>query len=147
MQAIASYLPGSHRSLTWAPEMIILFWELLQCNRRFRSFVMETNRAHEFVILLLFNALHNKADPSNQGIVRMCVFVLQTMSVEPAFGERLSTPFRGHDALPQSIRLPDFRDSYADFIIIVSRVRFLHSPHAHDRLVDLQSSHFYEGEA
>ena len=118
MQASSSYLPGSQKSVKWAPEMLMLFWEALQCNKRFRSFIIESNRAHDFVILCLFYAIEHKTDPSKQGLVRMCVFILQTMSVEPAFGENLNKKFDAQETLPPVIRLSSFRGTYADFLII-----------------------------
>ncbi|TKA38272.1 hypothetical protein B0A54_09212 [Friedmanniomyces endolithicus] len=98
-------------------EMLILFWELLQVNKRFRSFIIETDRAHDFVVLVLFYAISAKDQPSKQGIVRMCVLILQTMSVEPAFGSRLNKPFVGHDSLPSVLRITNFHGSYADFLL------------------------------
>ena len=118
MQVTTSYLPGSQKSVKWAPEMIMLFWELLQCNKRFRSFIIESNRAHDFIIFMLFYAIEHKADSTSQGIVRMCVFVLQTMSVEPAFGKNMNKKFEAQETLPPSIRLSNFRGSYADFLIV-----------------------------
>jgi hypothetical protein len=118
MQATSSYLPGSQKSVKWAPEMLMLFWEALQCNKRFRSFIIESNRAHDFVILCLFYAIEHKTDPSRQGLVRMCVFILQTMSVEPTFGSNLNKKFDAQETLPASIRLSNFRGTYADFLII-----------------------------
>ena len=118
MQSSSSYLPGSKKTVKWAPEMIMLFWETLQCNKRFRSFIIESNRAHDFVIFMLFYAIEHKADPARQGIVRMCVFVLQTMSVETTFGKNMNKKFEAQETLPPSIRLPNFRGSYADFLIV-----------------------------
>ncbi|KPI35290.1 Ubp5-interacting protein [Cyphellophora attinorum] len=118
MQTTTSYIPGSQRNVKWAPEMIILFWELLQCNKHFRTFILQSNRAHDFVVLMLYYAIENKTDSSQQGLVRMCIFVLQTMSVEPAFGKNLNKKFENQETLPQSIRIPNFRSSYADFLII-----------------------------
>ncbi|GLA22642.1 hypothetical protein M752DRAFT_278430 [Aspergillus phoenicis ATCC 13157] len=118
MQATNSYLPGSQRSVKWAPEMLVLFWEALQCNKRFRSFIIDSNRSHDFVILCIFYAIEYKSDPSKQGVVRMCIFIMQTMSVEPNFGQSLNTKFEAQETLPQSIRIPAFRGSYADFLIM-----------------------------
>ncbi|EHY55180.1 Ubp5-interacting protein [Exophiala dermatitidis] len=118
MQATTSYLPGSQKSVKWAPEMIMLYWEALQCNKRFRAFIIESNRAHDFVILMLFYAIEYKTDVSKQGIVRMCVFVLQTMSVESSFGNNLNKRFEAQETLPPSIRIPNFKGTYADFLII-----------------------------
>ncbi|KAF2276561.1 uncharacterized protein EI97DRAFT_433390 [Westerdykella ornata] len=117
LQATASYLPGSHKSLTWAPEMIMLFWEALQCNKRFRSFIINTDRAHDFVVLVLYYAIDQRNDPTKQGVVRMCIFVLQTMSVEPNFGKSLNKTFEGQESLPASIRIPNFHGTYADYLI------------------------------
>src|SRR6195952_382415 len=117
MQANNSYLPGSQKSLSWAPEMIMLFWETLQSNERFRSFIIDTDRSHDFVILVLFYALEGKNDSSKQGLVRTCIFVLQTMSVEPNFSKSLNKRFEGHDTLPKSIQIPNFHGSYADYLI------------------------------
>ncbi|KAJ4373688.1 hypothetical protein N0V86_007831 [Didymella sp. IMI 355093] len=117
LQANTSYLPGSHKSLTWAPEMIMLFWEALQCNKRFRSFIVDTDRAHDFVVLVLYYAIDQRNDPSKQGLVRMCVFVLQTLSVEPQFGRSLNKVFEGQESLPPSIRIPNFHGTYADYVI------------------------------
>lgn len=119
LQATSTYLPGSQKSLKWAPEMIMLFWETLQCNKRFRSFIIDTDRGHDFVILVLFYALEYKTDPAKQGVVRMCVFVLQTLSTEPNFGKRLNKEFEGQGYLPATIKLADFSGTYADFLLIV----------------------------
>ncbi|KAF2744920.1 hypothetical protein M011DRAFT_469950 [Sporormia fimetaria CBS 119925] len=117
LQATTAYLPGSHKSLSWAPEMIMLFWETLQCNKRFRSFIIDTDRAHDFVVLVLYYAIDQRNDPSKQGLVRMCIFVLQTMSVEPNFGKSLNKTFEGQESLPASIRIPNFHGTYADYLI------------------------------
>lgn len=117
LQANASYLPGSQTSVRFAPEIIMLFWEITQCNKRFRSFMIDTERAHDFVILTLFYALEYKSDASKQGVVRMCAFLLQTLSVEKNFGVNLNKLFEGQDTLPPAIRIAGFRGTYADFLI------------------------------
>ncbi|OCK84449.1 hypothetical protein K432DRAFT_320306 [Lepidopterella palustris CBS 459.81] len=117
LQVTSSYLPGSQKSLSWAPEMIMLFWEALQCNKRFRSFIIDTDRSHDFVVLVLFYAIDQRTDPTKQGLIRMCIFVLQTLSVEPHFGKSLNKPFDGQDSLPASIRIPNFHGTYADYLI------------------------------
>jgi hypothetical protein len=119
MQATTSYLPGSQRSVKWAPEMLVLFWETLQCNKRFRSFIIDSNRSHDFLVLCIFYAMEYKSDASKQGVVRMCIFILQTMSAEPTFGKSLNNAFEAQETLPQSIRLLKFRGSYGDFLIMV----------------------------
>jgi hypothetical protein len=97
--------------------MIMLFWEITQCNKRFRSFIIDTGRSHDFLILILFYAIEYKSDPSKQGVVRMCVFLLQTLSVEPNFGKNLNKRFEAQETLPPTIRLQNFNGTYADFLI------------------------------
>ncbi|KAJ5113926.1 hypothetical protein N7456_002460 [Penicillium angulare] len=118
MQATSSYLPGSQRSVKWAPEILMLFWETLQCNKRFRSFIIDSNRSHDFLILCIFYAMEYRADSSKQGVVRMCIFILQTMSAEETFGKSLNMKFEGQETLPPSIRVPKFRGSYGDYLIM-----------------------------
>ncbi|KAI5780872.1 high-temperature-induced dauer-formation protein-domain-containing protein [Geopyxis carbonaria] len=118
IQATTSYLPGSQKSLRWAPEMMMLFWEALQCNKRFRSFIIETDRVHDFVVLIVYYALEHRLDPSKSGVVRMCVFVLQTLSTEAKFGKSLNKCFEGQASLPASVRIPSFSGTYADYLII-----------------------------
>ena len=117
VSGVASYVPTVSKAIPWAPEMLVLFWELLQCNKRFRSFIIDTDRAHDSIVLVLYYAMDAKDDPARQGIVRMCVFILQTLSVEPTFGRRLNKPFVGQDSLPSTLRIPNFHGSYADYLI------------------------------
>lgn len=120
LQASTSYIPGSQSNAKCSSEMLMLFWEITQCNKRFRSFIIDTDRSHDFVILILFYALEYKLDASRQGVVRMCVFLLQTMSVESNFGKNLNKRFEAQDTLPASIRIQSFNGTYADFLIHVS---------------------------
>lgn len=118
--ASTSYIPGSQHQPKLTSEMIMLFWEITQCNKRFRSFIIDTGRSHDFLVLILFYAIENKSDRSKQGIVRMCVFLLQTLSVEHNFGKNLQKKFEAQETLPATIRLHNFNGTYADFLIHVS---------------------------
>ncbi|OAQ77328.1 hypothetical protein PCL_00769 [Purpureocillium lilacinum] len=117
LQEKTSYLPGAQGTANFAPEILMFFWEMTQCNKRFRSFIIDTDRAHDFVILTLFYALEYKNDSAKQGIVRMCAFMLQTLSVEPSFGKSLNKRFEGQESLPACIRINGFRGTYTDFLI------------------------------
>lgn len=87
--------------------------------KRFRSFIVDTDRAHDFVVLITYYALEYRLDPSKAGVVRMCVFVLQTMSSEAKFGKGLNKRFENQNTLPASVRIPSFSGTYADYLIIV----------------------------
>lgn len=111
----SSYLPQA--ATHFAPEILMFFWEMTQCNKRFRSFIIDTDRVQDFVVLTIFYALDYKTDTAKQGIVRMCAFLLQTLSVDPNFGSSLNKPFEGQESLPTGVRIPGFRGSYCDFLI------------------------------
>lgn len=117
MQEKSSYLPGSQSSTNLAPEVLMLFWETIQCNKRFRCFLIDTERFHDFVVLALFYASEYKNDQSKQGIVRMCVFLLQTLSVEQNFGPLLNKRFEGQESLPTCMRINGFSGTYTDFLL------------------------------
>ncbi|KAK0122879.1 hypothetical protein ONS96_009905 [Cadophora gregata f. sp. sojae] len=117
LNASTSYIPGNQQSSKCTSEMIMLFWEITQCNKRFRSFIIDTGRSHDFLVLILFYAIEYKLDASKQGVVRMCVFLLQTLSVEPNFGKNLNKKFEAQETLPPTIRLQNFIGTYADFLI------------------------------
>ncbi|KAG6041125.1 hypothetical protein E4U41_005928 [Claviceps citrina] len=112
-----SYLPATQETTNFAPEILMLFWEMTQCNKRFRSFVIDTGRVHDFVVLIVFYALEYKTDAAKQGIVRMCAFLLQTLSVDAKFGPSLNKCFEGQDSLPAGIRIAGFKGTYCDFLI------------------------------
>lgn len=118
LQTSSSYLPGSQKAVKWAPEMLMLFWEALQCNKRFRSYIIDSERGTEFAVLVLFYALEYRNDAARQGVVRMCVFILQTLSTEPSFGKSLNRAFLGQESLPLDVRIPDFSGTYADYLMM-----------------------------
>ena len=118
--AASAYIPGTQQAHRWAPEFIMLFWEALQCNKRFRSFIIGSDNGHRFLIIVLYYALEYKNDPNKQGVVRMCAFVLQTLSTETDFGKRLQEPYQNQTALSASVRIEGFEGTYADYTIIVS---------------------------
>jgi hypothetical protein len=120
LAATSSYLPGAQKPVRWASEMMMLFWETIQCNKRFRSYIVNSDKCFDFVVLILFYAIEYRFDPAKQGIVRMCVFVLQTLSAEENFGAALNKPFDRQETLPTSIRLLNWRGTKGDFLIAVS---------------------------
>lgn len=54
-------------------------------------------------------------DPARHGIAKMCVFVLQTLSVEPGFGKHMNEKIKGYSISPARQRLPDLSDSFSSF--------------------------------
>ncbi|KAL1922360.1 uncharacterized protein VTP21DRAFT_9899 [Calcarisporiella thermophila] len=118
MQANNTYLPGSTKHTRCYNEMLILCWKLLEVNKRFRDYLLETDRVLDLLVVLLYYILEYKLDHTQLGLVSMCVFMLQTLSADRNFGIKLNNTFYGHASLPPNIRIPAFHGTYADFLII-----------------------------
>ncbi|KAI8980299.1 high-temperature-induced dauer-formation protein-domain-containing protein [Pilobolus umbonatus] len=118
MQTLNTYLPGSSKRVRCHIEMLMLCWKLLELNGRFRNYLMDTERALDLMVVLLYYASENKLDPCKLGLVRMCSFMLQTLSSDRKFSVKLNKPFEGHASLPNNIRIPNFQGSYADYLIL-----------------------------
>ncbi|UZJ57195.1 hypothetical protein CBS101457_006515 [Exobasidium rhododendri] len=68
------------------PEAILLLWQLLSHNGKFRTFLLDdSNRSPQLLSHLLYHALNNKDSAARQGLVRLCIFVLQDISCDQAF--------------------------------------------------------------
>lgn len=79
--------------LTQVAERLVLLWQLLEHNRKFRAFVLDDPmRAPELLRVLLYFALSYKANVAMQGLVRLCAFMLQDVSSEPSFAVQLAKP-------------------------------------------------------
>ncbi len=105
--------------------MISFLWELIQCNKRFRRYLCETKVGIDFLVILLFYARDSVADGSKHdkdGLMRMAIFVIQSLSAEAAFDAKLNTPFLHASSLPSVMRVENFHGSYADFLICVCAI-------------------------
>lgn len=117
--SINSYTFSKEKPIPWAPELISFLWELVQCNRRFRRYLIDTTRILDYVIIILYHAIDSKDDPAKQGVLRMCIYVLQTFSTEDKFAQTLNHIFRHPETLPPVMRIANFHGSYTDFLICV----------------------------
>ncbi|GAM84062.1 hypothetical protein ANO11243_020530 [Dothideomycetidae sp. 11243] len=114
LEASANMLSMAQRSVGWTPEMIILQWEALFTNRKYMHYVIDSGRALDLMVLLIFYA----KEAHMEGIGRVCIFCLQTLSAHANFGELLNRPFEAHDTLPMSIQVKNFHGRYADYFIM-----------------------------
>ncbi|KAG0309652.1 hypothetical protein BGZ97_013010 [Linnemannia gamsii] len=117
MAASSTYLPGSTKQVKCHIETLMFCWKTLEVNKRFRMYLLETNRVLDFVVILLYFSLEHKLDPTHVGLVRMCASMLQTLSKDKAFGHTLNRPFDGHASLPASVRIHNFHGTYGDYLI------------------------------
>ncbi|TKX26865.1 hypothetical protein C1H76_1021 [Elsinoe australis] len=113
LETSGNMLSMAQRSIPWTPEMIILLWEALFTNRKYLHYVVESGRALDLMVLLVFYAKESHMD----GVGRVCIFCLQTLSAEAHFGELLNRSFEAHDTLPLSIQIKNFHGKYSDYFI------------------------------
>ncbi|CAO3591862.1 unnamed protein product [Absidia cylindrospora] len=128
LQASNTYLPRSTKRVQCNVEMMMLCWRLMECNQRFKNYLTETNHALDFMVALIYFSVESKSNIAQVGVVRMCAFILQTLSSEREFGIKLNTTFTGHSSLPALARLPAFHGTYGDYLII-SIVNLIASTH------------------
>ncbi|KAG0359998.1 hypothetical protein BGZ54_009742 [Gamsiella multidivaricata] len=117
MAASSTYLPGSTKQVKCHQETLMLCWKTLELNKRFRNYLLETNRVLDIVVILLYFSLEYKQETSHIGLVRMCACILQTLSKDKALGKCLNKPFDGHASLPANVRIPNFHGTYGDYLI------------------------------
>ncbi|KAG0011083.1 hypothetical protein BGZ80_000963, partial [Entomortierella chlamydospora] len=125
MAASSTYLPGSTKQVKYHQEMLMLCWKTLEINKRFRNYLLETNRVLDVVIILLYFSLEYRQDTSHDGLVRMCAYMLQTLSKDRAFGYCLNKPFDGHSSLPVDVKIRNFHGTYTDYLVCESNHKLL----------------------
>ncbi|PPR04968.1 hypothetical protein CVT24_010426 [Panaeolus cyanescens] len=86
---VNNLLPGAKKSLPYINELIILFWKLIELNKKFRTFVLESEQSMDFIAYLLFYCVDIKDKPQQHGLCRAISYIVQTLSAEPTFGSSL----------------------------------------------------------
>ncbi|CAG8686352.1 13786_t:CDS:2, partial [Acaulospora colombiana] len=74
-----------------AQEVLLILWKLLEVNKKFRTHVMEGDRAMDVMACILAYGLELKDKPKSNGACRCLSYMLQFLSAEPGFGPQLST--------------------------------------------------------
>ncbi|KAI5899994.1 uncharacterized protein SCHCODRAFT_02025788 [Schizophyllum commune H4-8] len=112
MASMNNILPGARKSIPYIPEMIIFFWKMIELNKKFRSFVLESDKCNDVMAHLVCYLLELKDKPQQHGMCRTLSYILQTFSAEATFGAKLQTPVRMQ--LPAKYQVPG---NAADFLI------------------------------
>ncbi|KAF8448048.1 high-temperature-induced dauer-formation protein-domain-containing protein [Boletus edulis BED1] len=111
--AVANHLlPGSRRSVPYVPETIILFWKMIELNKKFRAYLLDSDKATDVLAYLLCYGLDIKDKPQQHGLCRALTYIIQILSAEPAFGNKLSAPIKV--SIPAKWAIPG---TAADFMI------------------------------
>ncbi|KAI8967237.1 high-temperature-induced dauer-formation protein-domain-containing protein [Mycotypha africana] len=118
MTAVNTYLPGSTRRTSCYTDVMMLCWRCIEVSKRFTYYLTDSDRALDLTVLLIFHANESKDKLSSTGLIRMCAFMLQTLSSNKEYSIKLNKPFTTHSYLPASVRIYAFNGSYADYLII-----------------------------
>ncbi|KAF9483787.1 hypothetical protein BDN70DRAFT_851104 [Pholiota conissans] len=109
---IRNFLPGARKSLPYMTEAIILFWKLIELNKKFCAYVLDSDRSMDFIAYLLFYCVEIKDKAQQHGVCRAISYIVQTLSAEPSFGLNLGNPIKAQ--IPTKWGPVD---SAADFLI------------------------------
>ncbi|KAK6910396.1 hypothetical protein I203_104428 [Kwoniella mangroviensis CBS 8507] len=107
------YLPGSKRPIPYILETYILLWRLVDLNKRFRQYLLDSGKALDVVCYILVTSLDLKDDPAHHGLLRLLSYLLQTLSADKAFAVSLNQTIRM--AIPSKWAVAG---TAADFLIV-----------------------------
>ncbi|TXT07161.1 hypothetical protein VHUM_03331 [Vanrija humicola] len=108
----SGYLPGSRQPIPYILEAFMLLWRLVDLNKRFKAYLFESGKAVDIVGYIILCCLEYKNDPAQHGLLRLLAYLLQTLSVDPAFGTAINQPLR--QTVPSKWAV---QGSTADFMI------------------------------
>ncbi|KAJ3908417.1 high-temperature-induced dauer-formation protein-domain-containing protein [Lentinula edodes] len=112
VMSMNNILPGARRATPYIAENVIFFWKMIELNKRFRAYVLDSDQGIDLIAYLLCYNLEIKDKPQQHGICRALSYIVQTLSAEPAFGQRLTNPIKA--SLPSKFPASG---TAADFLI------------------------------
>lgn len=119
ISALSSYLPGSQKQIQWVTELCMMFWEVVQCNKKLKNYLLKSGHIHDFVVLFLFYVNEQPSVIITSSTTRLCGYILVYLTSEPEIAKSLSLHrFEGQGFLPNGIKLSPFNGSYMDYLII-----------------------------
>ncbi|EPX71290.1 dymeclin 3 [Schizosaccharomyces octosporus yFS286] len=118
---ITSYLPLSQKPSIHYPELILLVWQAILYNNRFRAYLTTSSYASDFLVAIQFYALRYRDEPKYSGLVQLCLFIVHYLSSEKVLCEKLNRPCLNSQTLLTSLGISALSTiSYAEFIIVSS---------------------------
>ncbi|GMG46941.1 unnamed protein product [Ambrosiozyma monospora] len=103
----------------WNQELVMLVWELFQCNKRFRTFLAETTSV-KLVMALVYNVYIYRNQPKHRNFVRCCSYFVLYLICDPHISskllEKIDSDF--YESFPQNFKINSPPTTYRDFIII-----------------------------
>ncbi|KAG6844484.1 hypothetical protein H0H87_006558 [Tephrocybe sp. NHM501043] len=94
MATMNNLLPGARRAVLYTNETILFFWKTIELNKKFRAYVLQSDKSMDLIAYLLCYALEIKDKPQQHGLCRAISYIIQTLSAEPGFGPKLTKPVK-----------------------------------------------------
>ncbi|KAF7968571.1 hypothetical protein HWV62_30117 [Athelia sp. TMB] len=110
--SVNNLLPGAKKSIPYISDTVIFLWKMLELNKKFRLYVLETEKGTDIVAYLLAYFIDIKDKPQHHGLCRALSYIIQTLSADSAFGRKLGYPVKAQ--LPMKYNAGG---TYADFVI------------------------------
>ncbi|KAI0684267.1 high-temperature-induced dauer-formation protein-domain-containing protein [Cytidiella melzeri] len=112
MASMHNLLPGSRKSVPYIVETVVFFWKMIELNKKFRSYLLDSERAMDILAYLFCYGIDIKDKPEQHGVCRVISYIVQSLSAENAFGIKLATPIKVQ--LPPKL---NFLGSAGDFLV------------------------------
>jgi hypothetical protein len=139
MQASASYLPNSAKSIEFHTELLVLIWKLLDENPHFLQHILTHCDVLELISVILYYCYEARHNAAKLGLMYSCVFIMLKLSGSRDFAVSLNktvpTANLAHIPLLSLLDLSNFSGTYADILIIVGHKLIVSSPTHLDALL------------
>ncbi|KAL2315240.1 Hid-1 family protein P27G11.12 [Schizosaccharomyces pombe] len=118
--------------------LVLIFCKLfIHYNERFFHYLIDTDRAIDLFIFLLYLSFEYLGDPSTYNHLKLCVILLKRLTAEKYFCKRLNKPFQQQTALPISMPVPFEGGTYADFTIIAISLLVQYTKDYHSEIAQM----------
>ncbi|KAH9946300.1 high-temperature-induced dauer-formation protein-domain-containing protein [Epithele typhae] len=97
--SISGLLPGAKKSVPYMVEAITFLWKMVELNKKFRAYLLDSDKATDVLAYLLCYGLEIKDKPEQHGMCRVLSYLIQSLSAERGFGLKLSSPIKAQ--IPQ----------------------------------------------
>ncbi|EPY49716.1 dymeclin 1 [Schizosaccharomyces cryophilus OY26] len=100
------------------PMVLSLCMLIVQYNKNFCLFLIETDCATDLFIFLVYLSFEYVENPGTINHLRLCAMLFKLLLSEPVFCHKLNRRFQQHAGLPTNMRVPFHDGSFADFTVI-----------------------------
>ncbi|KAF8309828.1 hypothetical protein DL93DRAFT_2044105, partial [Clavulina sp. PMI_390] len=97
----ANFLPGSRKPVPYILETFVFFWKMIELNKKFRAYLLESEKLLDVTAYLLCYCLENKDKPQHHGLCRALSYIMQSLSAEKRFGQQMQSPMPTRIPIPQ----------------------------------------------